>query len=308
MPNIRKLSRIPRKLLEKKPINWYPGHMHSGMQAMMGKLNTVDCVVEVHDARIPFIGRNSEFKKHLGLIKPRLLVLNKSDLADLSSWDRIKNKLADEGDPDVLLTDATGSQFSHSNRGYTNLLNTVVKLVSQSDRNNRLSMDHYQIMIVGIPNVGKSTLINRLRQFHTGRAGEPAKIGAEAGVTRSVHERIKICSRPPIYSLDTPGVLQPGITKNHDQAMRLALCSNINNKNLDPNEVASYLLKFLNNTGNYQYQFRFKLDEPVHSIEELTEKLASKEEFQDRSKPEPDAVSWRFIRTFRRGEFGKVIF
>lgn len=292
--------------------------MYSGMQAMIGKLNTVDCVVEVHDARIPFTGRNSELKKQLGGIKPHLLVLNKSDLADLSRWDVIRDRLKREGDPNVHLTDLTGSEFSFSTRGYNSLIARVVDLINRSDRNNRQSMKTFKIMIVGIPNVGKSTLINRLRQQHVGKKGDAVRTGSEAGVTKHVENIVKICTRPPIYSLDTPGVLQPGVTKNRDQTMRLALCSNINDKVLNPLEVAGYLLQYFNQNENYTYAQQLGLKNPAETLDELITGILAENEFAQTVrisgtremtlKGDEGAACWHFIREFRRGNYGKILF
>lgn len=319
MPSIKQLSRTLDQYKNVKSINWHPGHMFSGMQAMIGKLNTVDCVVEVHDARIPFTGRNKELRRQLGTIKPRVLVLNKSDLADLNRWESIKARLAREGDENVVLTDFSGSTFSFKTRGYQNLMQEVVNVINSSDRHNRQTMEFFKIMIVGIPNVGKSTLINRLRQHHLGKKGEPARVGRSAGVTKHVEQMIKVCARPTVYSLDTPGVLMPDMTKNHDQAMRLALCSNISDIALDPLETAKYLLNYLNETENTEYTQLFQIKTKVASCieeivyaalsnDEMTHKIRCKDSNVFVHKPDVDKICWRFINAFREGRLGKVMF
>lgn len=316
MPSIRQVSRSLGQVKNTKVINWFPGHIYSGMQAMIGKLNTVDCVVEVHDARIPFTGRNLEFRNHLGAIKPRLLVLNKSDLADLKRWDSIKERLARSGDENVLLTDLSGSQFCYSNRGYDKLMGNVVNLINGSDRFNRESAREYKIMVVGIPNVGKSTLINRLRQYHLGLKGEPATTGGYAGVTRHVMNRIKVCSRPPVYLIDTPGVLQPSATKNIKQAMDLALCSTINDDVLEVDQVAAYLLERLNKMKNFSYQHTFQIDSPASNLDELIKAASVHENMRIQVKsnemdkmivrPNVERICWKFIKDFRMGLYGKM--
>lgn len=319
MPSIKQMSKLSGALKSSQGVNWHPGHMYAGMKAMIGKLHTVDCVIEVHDARIPFTGRHTQLRKQLS-IKPRLLVLNKRDLADLSKWDSIKERLHREGDENVLLTDLTGSQFSFRDRGYNLILDDVVKAINNSDRYNRQLMDHFKIMIVGIPNVGKSTLINRLRQLHLGRKGEPAKCGPQAGVTRTVENIIKICSRPPIYTLDTPGVLEPGATRDFDDSMRLALCSTINDTVLDPEQVAKYLLDYLNENQNYSYQRSFDLEQPAKSLDDLfnaavaleptksTHSVISTGTRESIRVPDSMKICWKFIKEFRAGRYGRVMF
>lgn len=286
---------------------------------MIGKLNTVDGIVEVHDARLPFIGRNKEFRDHLGAIKPRVLVLNKSDLADLSRWDSIKNRLEREGEKNVVLTDLSGSDFGFNTRGYNTLIQTIVDAINHSERNNRQATERFKLMVVGIPNVGKSSLINRLRQLHVGFGGEPAKVGPSAGVTRRVEQMIRICSRPPIYSLDTPGVLQPSTVKNRAQSMQMALCSSINDTVLEPLELARYLLAYLNEQENYSYSNFFQMNQQsVTSIEEFVRAVIVNNDMIDKIRtvngnqvvelPDVDKICWRFIKAFRKGCFGKVMF
>lgn len=318
MPNIRRLVKNVHKIKGTTAINWHPGHMFSGMKAMIGKLNSVDCVVEVHDARIPLIGRNNEFRQHLGLIKPHILVLNKSDLADLTKWDLVETKLAQNGDNNVLLTDLSGSEFSHSSRGYDKLLDKAVKIINQSNRYNRSFINNFKIMIVGIPNVGKSTLINRLRQHHLGSRGEASRTGNMAGVTRHVENMIKICARPLIYSIDTPGVLEPSVTKDHDNAMRLALCSTINDKLLRAEELTNYLLNYLNKIDNLTYQYYLGLEKPASNSVELLKMVSSQDNTLQQIKLSKNQASegeldiervcWKFVKLFRNGALGKVMF
>lgn len=316
MPSIKKFATSLNTISKTtKAVNWHPGHMYSGMQAMIGKLNTVDCIIEVHDARMPLIGRNTEFRSHLGAIKPHILLLSKSDLADLSRWEQIRKELGRQGDNNVILADMSGSQYSHDERGYTKLMDKAFELIRNSDRHNRSDSLSFKVMIVGIPNVGKSTLVNRLRQYHLGAKGEATRTGNMAGVTRHVEHMIKICSRPLIYSIDTPGVLKPSSTNDHNVAMMLASCSTITDKVLNPQVLANFLLNYLNNEQNHHYTCSFNLDYPPSTIDELCRCIAEKNpEYQLKINPsspvhiDKDRICWKFINLFRRGLFGRVMF
>ncbi|KAG9509670.1 Mitochondrial ribosome-associated GTPase 1, partial [Fragariocoptes setiger] len=301
----------------KKFVNWYPGHMYKGMQAMMGKLSRVDCVVEVHDARIPITGRNEELKRLLGSVKPHVLVLNKRDLADLSHWKQMKQLLHQRGDKNILLTDLSASQYTVKSRGYTDLAQMVINSIKLSDRYNREDVFGYKIMIVGIPNVGKSSLINRLRQYHAGLSGEPAMTGPQAGVTRHVMQTIKICNRPPIYVIDTPGILAPAQTTSKEDVMKLALCATISDKIVSNMDLSEYLLKWLNKRHIHTYLPHMNLTQPVHTLDELLIKGAIALNMTKTSRdpitrhetllPDVERVASHFIKTFRYGLFGHVM-
>jgi len=103
-------------------------------------------------------------------------------------------------------------------------LPTIIDLIRKSDRFNREDFAGFNSMILGIPNVGKSTVINKLRNICLGVGGKATSTGAIAGVTRSVMERIKINANPPVYLYDTPGVLEPKLDKGLEATMRCALC------------------------------------------------------------------------------------
>ena len=108
--NFRKTYQV----LHKEVIQWFPGHMGKGLKQMQQKLKTVDCIIEVHDSRIPFSGRNEEFKYTISGVKPHILVLNKKDLIDKRSHTRIVDKLKAKDDQHVLLTNCQWDNFFNS--------------------------------------------------------------------------------------------------------------------------------------------------------------------------------------------------
>ncbi|XP_035229516.1 mitochondrial GTPase 1-like [Stegodyphus dumicola] len=169
----------------------------------------------------PFNGRNPTFYSTLYAIKPHILVLNKSDLADLSRINDIRQGLLQENIHHVLFASCKGGSKS----GINKIIPLVTELMKDTDFYNRGNTSSFTLMVIGIPNVGKSSLINRLRNLHLKRKSATS-VGAEPGVTRSVLEKIKISDEPLIYLYDTPGVLQPCI-KNVEVGLRLALCSEL---------------------------------------------------------------------------------
>lgn len=182
-------------------LRWFPGHMNKGIKQMQRKLKSVDCVIEVHDARIPFTGRNPIFANTLIGNKPHILVLNKKDLTIPSLIPRIRDQLKAEQNIQNLVF--TNSKDQHC-RGLKTLKPLMVDLIKGSNRYNRSEELDYNVMIMGVPNVGKSSMINMLRSKNMSiRHALP--VGAVAGVTRSVMMKIRINNDPLIFMLDTPG-------------------------------------------------------------------------------------------------------
>uniref|UniRef100_A0A8D2A7A8 Mitochondrial ribosome associated GTPase 1 n=1 Tax=Sus scrofa TaxID=9823 RepID=A0A8D2A7A8_PIG len=187
----------------------------SGLRKMQSSLKLVDCILEVHDARIPLSGRNPLFQETLGL-KPHLLVLNKMDLADLKEQQKIMQHLEREGLKNVIFTNCVKDE------NIKQIIPKVTELVGSSCRYHRGESVEYCIMVIGVPNVGKSSLINALRRQHL-RKGKATKVGGEPGITRAVMSRVQVCERPLMFLLDTPGVLAPRI-QNVETGLKLALC------------------------------------------------------------------------------------
>lgn len=188
--------------VSKDLLRWFPGHMNKGLKQMQRKLTSVDCVIEVHDARMPFTGRNPLFTTNLTGAKPHILVLNKKDLTIQSLMPKVTQQLkTEENVQNVVFTNSKDQQC----RGIKTLKPLMVDLIKNSNRYNRSEELDYNVMIIGVPNVGKSSLINMLRSSNiSGRHVLP--VGAVAGVTRSLMTKMKINHNPKIFMLDTPGM------------------------------------------------------------------------------------------------------
>ncbi|XP_043534798.1 mitochondrial ribosome-associated GTPase 1 isoform X3 [Chiloscyllium plagiosum] len=262
---------------------WFPGHMAKGLKKMQASLKKVDCIIEVHDARIPLSGRNPMFQEALG-VRPHLLVLNKMDLADLTS---------------------------------KQIIPAVTELIQKSDRFHRTENLEYCLMVIGVPNVGKSSLINAMRRMYL-KKGKASRVGGEPGITRAVLTKIQVCERPLMYLLDTPGVFSPRI-ESLEVGMKLALCGTILDHLVGEEIIADYLLFTLNKQQKFDYVERYQLGEPCDDLQTVLKKIAVKLGKTQKVKaitgvgdinilmPNYSAAAYDFIRAFRKGELGKVM-
>ncbi|MCO7174676.1 ribosome biogenesis GTPase YlqF [Sporolactobacillus kofuensis] len=232
-------------------IQWYPGHMAKAKRQMVEKIKQIDVVIELVDSRIPLASRNP-LVEEIASGKPRLLIMNKIDMADRQATQQWKHFFETEGVTVHLVNSQTG-------QGVSTLPDAVHKLTAArrkklEDRGFRPHAD--RALILGIPNVGKSTLINRL-------AGKKiAKIGDRPGVTKA-QQWIKVGSTMEL--LDTPGILWP---KFDDPQVGLCLAATgaIKEELLDFQEIAFFLLKTTLHHYRQSLADRYNLD----SLPELT--------------------------------------
>lgn len=294
----------------KNILHWFPGHMNKGIKQMKQKFKSVDCIVEVHDARIPLSGRNKNFKHIFGNLKPHILVLNKKDLAQLQNKNKIIDYFKKENISSILFTNCKDLECS----GLRKLVPTIKNLITQSDRYNRSECEDYSIMITGVPNVGKSSVINALRHMYLKKT-RAAAVGGVAGITRSVTSKIKVSQVPLIYILDTPGILDPTV-EDMEAGFKLALCSAMQDHLVGPINIADYLLFWLNKNKNHSYVEYLGVNEPCDDIMELLilasvklERTIKRRNLEGGYLIQPDVeyTANYFIRGFRTGAFGKVM-
>lgn len=242
------------------------------------------------------------------------MVLNKKDLIDKSLHPKAiaaVKKDAEFSVDKVFLTNCRSQQCD----GVKKIVPTAIELIRNSDRFNRSDEKEHSIMIIGVPNVGKSSLINNLRNRHLNKKGATS-VGAVAGITRSVLTRIKICEEPLIYLLDTPGVLQPTI-RNEEMGMRLALCACFQDHLVGEDLIADYLLYWLNKHKNFHYVDALGLDDPTDDItlallscaNKLGKTVKLKSVLGNNAievKPDLHTAAKYFVQSFRKGDFGKI--
>lgn len=239
------------------------------------------------------------------------MVLNKKDLIDRSLHSKIISTLKKNADnQDVFLTNCKSQQCD----GIRKIVPKAIELIKNSDRFNRSEEKEHAIMIIGVPNVGKSSLINILRNRHLNKKAATS-VGAVAGITRSVLTKIKICEDPLVYLLDTPGVMLPNI-RNEETGMKLALCACFQDHLVGEDLIADYLLYWLNKHKNFHYVDALGLDDPTDDITLAllscankigkTVKLKSVNSDAYEFKPDLTSAAHYFIQAFRKGEFGKI--
>lgn len=305
--NVTTTFRQTFQVLDKKTLEWFPGHMSKGIRQMQQQLKNVDCIVEVHDARVPLSGHYADFTKTLTGIKPQIFVLNKMDLTDMRYKKNIITELQRRGRENVLFTN-----FKNRNCTETKKLLPLAKdLIKKSNRFNRAFEETFSMMIIGVPNVGKSSLINCLRNIYL-KKGNAAKVGGVAGITRGVSFRIKIAENPTIFLLDTPGILTPRIEDPHT-GLKLALAGCLQDHLVGPEVLADYLLFWFNKQGYFEYVEKLGLSEPCDEILRLLIFLAAKlnktvklkgPDGQYITKPNLRAAAEYFVSLFRKGELG----
>ena len=296
-------------------MRWFPGHMHTSMFKMQARLKDIDCIIEVHDARIPFSGRDSQLK-NISELKPHILLLNKADLVDkdLSKQLKVIEKLQSQGIDAVFYTEI--KNFERNAFLKKTLIPEMHKLVDSKPRFNREGLEEYNAMVIGIPNVGKSTLINTLRWANIGRRGKAVRVGNTAGVTRKVSGKVKVSNIQQTFIIDTPGILAPRIP-DLENGMRLALCACVPDHFVGVQNISDYLLYWLNKRQHFSYVDYFQLDQPEDSVMIFLSKIALKNNFilnvKDIKTNEivkrPDYIksSNLFLEAFRKGELGMFL-
>lgn len=269
-------------------INWYPGHMKKTRELIQENLKLVDAVLEVIDARIPRSSRNPIIDELVNG-KKRILVFNKSDLADneaTKAW-------AEEFQRQGFLSLTTNCM---SGEGTVRLLKRLENLQEEKNRG-QARKKPYRLMIVGVPNVGKSSLINRL----TGR--KSTQTGDWPGVTKGK----QWLSLPGnMQLLDTPGILWPKF-EDPEVGLNLAFCGSIKDEILDVASLALELISLLQRDYPELLAQRYKLEELPQTPLETMEAAARKRGcILPGKKIDYERIARVVLDEFRSGKIGKI--
>lgn len=269
-------------------INWYPGHMKKTRELIQNSLKLVDIVIEVVDSRIPISSRNPIIDE-LVKDKERIIFLNKSDLSNGESNSRWIVRFKEQGNIAMAGNSMSGN-------GIKQLLKQLESI--ETDRNkDKVRKKPLRIMIVGVPNVGKSSLINRL----TGK--KSAQTGDRPGVTKG---KQWITLKNGMQLLDTPGILWP---KFEDRlvGLNLAFCGSIKDEILSVDELGLELIKYLREQYTEELMKRYKLEcinnTPLEDMEEIAKKRGF---ILSGGRIDYDRTGKTVVDEFRSGMIGKI--
>lgn len=273
-------------------INWYPGHMAKTRRKMKEELKLVDLVIEIRDARIVESSKNPDIDV-ICKDKPRIILLNKFDLAEEKVTNKWVSKLSNDNIEVVLTNSVKGT-------GMNNIKKAISKLMAEkTERMTSKGVKNFTVraMVVGIPNVGKSSFINRMAK------SKRAKTGDMPGVTRS-NQWIK--TDLGIELLDTPGVLWPKF-KDQTVAQNLAFTGAIKDDVLNIEDLAYKLIERLIDGYGEFLEKRYKLDDisddPLEVMEDIARKRGA---ILKRNEIDYNRVSAIILDEFRGGEIGRI--
>lgn len=273
-------------------IQWYPGHMAKARRMLAESVKLVDVVIEMVDARAPASTRNPDFDDLFGT-KPRVVVLNKADLADPEATRAWIRAYRARGWDAISFSANAGKGVKEAVSLVERAARPVVERMKAKGVNKTV-----RAMIVGIPNVGKSTFINRLR------GSAAAKAGNRPGVTRG---KQWIVVGPYLEFLDTPGMLWPKF-EDKEAARRLAFLGSIRGEIMDNERLSAELLEFLCDRAPEGAKARLKIDmDAEKSGEQLLEEACRRRGWLlPGARPDTERASALILDEFRSGKMGRL--
>ena len=271
-------------------IHWYPGHIAKAEKKLKEQINVVDVVIEILDARIPLSSQYPDIEKFLRE-KPRLILLNKSDLADFEQTQKWVKTIKEKTSCPVIATSA------NDNKDLSKILNKVIELGQPriiALVKKGLLPRAVRVMVVGMPNVGKSSIINKLIKK------AKTKTGAKAGVTRD-QQWVRI--NPKVDLLDTPGII-PLKQEDQDKAYKLAFVDSIGEHAYDVEAVATIFIRDIEKVYPNLIKNYYKLEE---NEETTIENVSFKRNWIIQGgRADTKRCAQNILNDFRVGRLGKL--
>ena len=276
-----------------KQIQWYPGHMAKTKREIIEKVKLVDVVLEILDARIPFSSRNPVIETMIGKT-PKIILFNKADLADNRELDKWIEHFRSKGIKTLKINSINGLGLDKLHP----LLREVIKEKTAKEISRGRTERPIRTMILGIPNVGKSTLINKLANKRK------LNVGDRPGVTKQT-QYIRVGQ--DLELLDTPGILWPKFDDIHI-ALKLALTGAIKDSILPLDDVVIAGFKFLDKYYKGRLEERYDIDVDIDNVVKIFEDIGLRRGCKlPGNQIDYDRVSELFLHEFRHQKFGKII-
>ncbi|WP_085992407.1 ribosome biogenesis GTPase YlqF [Oceanobacillus senegalensis] len=273
-------------------IQWFPGHMAKAKREVEQKLKLVDFVIELVDARAPFSSQNPMLQQVLQN-KPKMIVLMKKDLADIAVTDKWLSYFNEKKVPAVSVDVNQKSDIKHVIQLAKDLGQEKMKKLEKKGINPRPA----RAMIVGIPNVGKSTLINRLANKKI------AKTGDRPGITK---QQLWIKIKKDFELLDTPGILWPKF-EDQDVGYRLAAIGTIKDQLLSLQDIVAFVITYMQEYYPQYLLERYDIGENMNDMLDIFEKIGQQRgALESGGHVNFDKVSDIFLRDLRTGRLGKI--
>ena len=270
---------------------WYPGHMTKAKRMMQENIKLIDLVIEVTDARIPLSSRNPDIDE-LGKNKARLILLNKADLADDSRTEQWMEYFRSKGYYAVKINARSGAGM----KGILPVIMESCKEKIERDRRRGILNRPVRAMVVGIPNVGKSTFINSF-------AGKACtKTGNKPGVTKG-KQWIRINKN--VELLDTPGILWPKF-EDQEVGAKLAMVGSIKDEILNLEELSLELLAYLHREYEGILEQRYKITESENNVTMLEEIARNRKCIQKGQELDYTKAANILLEEFRNGKIGRI--
>jgi len=270
---------------------WYPGHMTKAKRMMQENIKLIDLIIELVDARIPMSSRNPDIDE-LSKGKARIILLNKSDLADKRYNEEWTDYFKEKGFHVLLINSKTGAGI----KAIQGLVQEACKEKIERDRRRGIINRPVRAMVVGIPNVGKSTFINSF----AGRAC--AKTGNKPGVTKG-KQWIRLNKN--LELLDTPGILWPRF-ENQKVGERLAMIGSINDEIIQMDELANSVINYIYRTYPGLLETRFGIEAFKEGYEALKQICKVRGCFLKGEELDIVRASQMVLEDFRSGKIGQI--